>query len=246
MIHNTAIIEPGARIGNNVKIGPFAYIHKNVIIGDNAEIGSYSELGIPTGLAKDSDLLIGSNSIIRSHSVLYQGSRIGSYFRTGHYVTVRENSQIGEHVQLGSRTDVQGDCIIGRYTKCHADVHIGKLSNVGNYVWLFPEVLLTNDPTPPSEELLGVTINDFTVVASKVLLMPGVTIGRDCLVGAASLIKENVPDSKVVTGNPAKVICDVNILRHHSNPKQKAYPWRRRFHRGYSESDIQSWIEEFS
>ena len=246
MIHSTAIISKKAHVGSDVSIGPYSIVHDHVTIGNGTTIGSYVELGIPTRLANNNALIIGSNCNIRSHSVFYAGSMIGNELQTGHYVTVRENSLIDEHVQLGSRSDVQGDCSIGKYTKCHADVHIGKKSSVGAYVWLFPEVLLTNDPTPPSEDLEGVIIEDFAVVASKVLLMPGVTVGSDALVGASSVVKDNIPAGKVAVGNPATVVCETSVLRYHNNPRIKAYPWRRRFHRGYNEQDIQQWISEFS
>jgi acyl-[acyl carrier protein]--UDP-N-acetylglucosamine O-acyltransferase len=244
MIHSTAIVSDQAKIQEGVIIGPFCVVHANVIIEEGTQIGSHCEIGIPTKLATENTLTIGANSIIRSHSTLYIGSRIGSNFQTGHYVTIRENSNIGDFCQLGSRGDIQGDCSIGNYTKMHADVHVGKKSIVGNYVWMFPEVLLTNDPTPPSEDLIGVTVEDFAVLAAKVLILPGVTIGKDSVVAAASVVKDNVPAGKVVLGNPANTICEAKILRLHNNPKIKAYPWRNRFHRGYSEIDVQRWLDE--
>ncbi|MBL4829079.1 MAG: N-acetyltransferase [Aliivibrio sp.] len=244
MIHPSAIVSDKAEIQENVIIGPFCVIHENVIIIKGTQIGSYCEIGIPTKLATENTLIIGENSIIRSHSTVYIGSKIGSHFQTGHYVTIRENSTIGDYCQLGSRGDIQGDCSIGNYTKMHADVHIGKESKVGNYVWMFPEVLLTNDPTPPSDALMGVTAEDFAVLAAKVLVLPGVNIGRDAVIAAGSIVKGNVLAGKVASGSPAKIICDAKILRLHNNPKIKAYPWRNRFHRGYSEVDVQRWISE--
>jgi acetyltransferase-like isoleucine patch superfamily enzyme len=244
MVHRTSIVSPKAKIGRNVQIGAYSIIHDNVSIGDNTIVGSYCELGVATPLALKDDLNIGGDSVIRSHSVLYAGSQIGVKLHTGHYVTIRENSMIGDSCRLGSRSDIQGDCKIGHYTRMHADVHIGKLSNIGSYVWMFPEVLLTNDPTPPSEELKGVTIGDFAVLAAKVLVFPGVHIGTDAVVSAGSVVKGNVEEGKLVVGNPAKVICDAAILRGHSDPKLKAYPWRYRFHVGYDEDDISDWIKE--
>lgn len=242
MIHHTAIIASNAKIGKNVTIGPYSIIHDNVDIGDNSTIGSFCEIGLTTPLAKLDKLFIGSNSTIRSHATLYAGSNIGENFSTGHYVTVRENSDIGNNVQLGSRGDIQGDCSVGDFTKMHADVHIGKHSKIGNYVWLFPEVLLTNDPIPPSENLKGVTIEDFVVLAAKTLVLPGVTIFKDAVVAASSVVKVDVPAGKMFSGNPGKVVCNANILRCPDNPKIKAYPWRNRFHRGYSEADVQQWL----
>ena len=246
MMHETAIISDQAIIGNNVGIGPFCIIHDNVHIGDNTTIGSYCEIGIATELAKENKLEIGPSSTIRSHASLYIGSVIGANFNTGHYVTIRENSIIGKYCQIGSRGDIQGDCSIGDYTKMHADDHIGKLSKIGSFVWLFPEVLLTNDPTPPSNELKGVTIEDFVVVAAKALLMPGITLEKDCVISAGSLVKDNVKTGMLATGSPAKSICTANILRHHDNPQIKAYPWRNRFHRGYDEEDVLKWNDDVS
>lgn len=246
MTHNNAIISPLAKLGTNVSIGPFSIIHDHVEIGDNTTIGSHCEIGIPTQLAKTQILTIGQNSIIRSHSVIYIGSNIGSGFSTGHGVTVRENSEIGLEVQLGSRGDIQGDCSIGNYTKMHADVHVGKESQIGSYVWMFPEVLLTNDPTPPSNTLKGVTVEDFAVLAAKVLVLPGVIIRKDSVIAAGSVVKNDVPENKLFSGNPGKVICDASVLRCADDIRKKAYPWRYRFHRGYKETDILKWLEEAS
>ncbi|MCH7422829.1 MULTISPECIES: acyltransferase [Shewanella] len=244
LIHPSAIISPLATLEDNVEIGPFTVIHENVYLSSGCRIGAYCELGLPSPLAAEKELKFGKNCNIRSHNVFYSGSKIGDSLNTGHYVSVRENSIIGDGCQLGNRSDVQGDCVIGNYTKCHADVHIGKMSRIGNYVWLFPEVLLTNDPTPPSTDLIGVTIDDFAVLAAKVLVLPGVSIGKDCVVAAGSVVKENIPEGKLASGNPIKIICDSKILRMHNNPKLKAYPWRNRFHRGYPEEVVETWLND--
>ena len=41
MIHSTAIIEPGAKLGNNVSVGPYSYIGNDVVIGDDCIIESH-------------------------------------------------------------------------------------------------------------------------------------------------------------------------------------------------------------
>jgi acetyltransferase-like isoleucine patch superfamily enzyme len=243
-IHPTAIIGPEATVGADVRIGPYSIVHNGVSIGKGTVIGSFCEIGWPTSLAKSAELTIGEHSVIRSHSILYAGSQIGKAFVTGHHVCVRENSTIGEGFQLGSRGDVQGDCVIGDHVRTHSDVHIGKLSVVGDCVWLYPEVLLTNDPDPPSDDWAGVRIGDFAVVAAKVLLMPGVSIGEDCVIAAGSVVARDIPPGKVAKGSPAKVVCDAAILRLHHDPGQKAYPWRRRFHRGYPERLVREWLRE--
>jgi acetyltransferase-like isoleucine patch superfamily enzyme len=118
---------------------------------------------------------------------------------------------------------------------------VGKKSTIGSFVWLFPEVLLTNDPMPPSEILIGPTIEDYCVIASKALIFPSVKIGANAVVAASSVVKADIPEWKLAMGNPAKPACDIRILRMPDNPKEKAYPWRNRFHRGYPEAVVNAW-----
>lgn len=246
MIHATALIDDGAKIGNNVSIGPYSIVHKNVVIGDNTEIGAYCEIGLPTKLANGRPLIIGKDAVIRSHSVFYEGSTFGTNLVTGHRVTVRELTTAGDGFQIGTLGDIQGHCEIGDYVKCHSNVHIGRHSTVGNYVWIFPYVVLTNDPHPPSEVMAGVTIEDFAVIATMSVILPGVTVKKGALVGAHSSVNKDVAPDAVVAGSPAKFICGTEKIKLKDGSGNHAYPWRRHFHRGYPEKAVAEWIKEFS
>ncbi|KAA8705849.1 acyltransferase [Pseudomonas proteolytica] len=246
MIHATAIVNDGAKIGNNVSIGPYSIIHKNAVIGDNTEIGAYCEIGLPTKLANGRPLIIGNGAVIRSHSVFYEGSTFGEKLVTGHRVTIRELTTAGDGFQIGTLGDIQGHCEIGDYVKCHSNVHIGQHSTVGNYVWIFPYVVLTNDPHPPSEVMAGVTIEDFAVIATMSVILPGVTVKKGALVGAHSSVNKDVNPDAVVAGSPAKFICGTEKIKLKDGSGNHAYPWRRHFHRGYPEKAVAEWIKEFS
>jgi len=149
-IHSTAIISEHATIGKNVSIGAFTIIHDNVVIHDDTIVEPYCELGVSNHLSEGKALVIGSNSHIRSRSTFYEGSTFGPRLITGHSVTVREKTEAGENFQLGTLSDIQGHCKIGNFVRTHSNVHIGQHSEVGDYVWIFPYVVLTNDPHPPS------------------------------------------------------------------------------------------------
>lgn len=237
-------IHPKAKIGNNVSIGNFCSIHENVVINDNTVIESYCELGIENSFCDGSPLIIGENSLIRSHSVLYANSIIGENFISGHRVTIREKSHIGNNVQIGTLSDIQGHCEIGDYVKTHSNVHIGQHSKIHNYVWLFPYVVLTNDPHPPSDTLIGVEIHEFAVISTMSVILPGVNIGKDAFIGAHSLVTKNVPDGIFCTGNPAKNIASANKIKLKDGTKRSAYPWRKHFHRGYPDDIVKLWINE--
>lgn len=246
MIHPTAIISDGAQLGAGVKIGAYTIIHDNVLVGDGTEIGSHCEVGIPSALSDGSPLVIGKSSLIRSHSIFYAGSSFGDRLSTGHRVTVREGTRAGEAFQIGTLGDIQGHCNIGNYVKFHSNVHIGQHSTIGNYVWIFPYVVLTNDPHPPSEVMMGATIKDYVAIATMSIILPGVTVHEGALIGAHSSVNRDVAADTVVAGSPAKFICETSAIKLKDGSGNSAYPWRRHFHRGYPDDAVAAWIAEFS
>jgi len=246
MIHETAIVSRHAKLGRKVVIGPYSIVHPETIIGDSTEIGSNCEIGYPTPSADGEPLVLGASSLIRSHSVLYQGSTFGANLVTGHRVTIREKTKAGANLQVGTLGDIQGHCVIGDYVRFHSNVHIGQHSWVGNFVWIFPYVVLTNDPHPPSSVMMGVRVEDFAAIATSSVVLPGVTIGAGALVAAQSSVSKNVEPGKVVGGVPAKVICDASDILLKDGSNMSAYPWRRHFHSGYPANVVSDWEKEFN
>lgn len=242
-ISASAVIREGVRIGKNVVIEDDVFIDHDTIIRDNVHIKAGSTIGARCILGehladfytdrtnKIHPLIIGERSLIRSETIIYGDTTIGDEFQTGHRVTIREKTRIGRNVRIGTLSDVQGDCDIGDYVNLHSNVHIGMKSTIKNYVWIFPYVVLTNDPTPPSETLLGVTIDEFAIIATGAIIMPGKHIGKDALVGAGAIVTKDVPEMKVFVGNPAREVSDVTKIIDKETGK-KVYPWRYTFDRG--------------
>jgi acetyltransferase-like isoleucine patch superfamily enzyme len=228
-------------IGSHCSIGPHATIYYGVKIDSDTTIEGYCEIGYPTPLADGKHLTIGKSSLIRSLSVFYAGSTFGSKLVTGHRVTVREKTVAGENLQIGTLSDIQGDCVIGDYVRFHSNVHIGKKSKIGNFVWLFPYVVLTNDPTPPSETLAGVAIGDYSIVSAMSTILPGVIIEPRSLIGAHSLVTKNVPEGMVVGGVPARIFGIASDVKLRDGSGRPAYPWISHFCRGYPSGIIERW-----
>lgn len=243
-IHPTAIVEDGAEIASGVEIGAFTIVRKGVRIGENSVVGSFCELGIPTKLSKSDFLEIGQNSNIRSHSVFYLGSSFGNDLTTGHHVTIRENTLAGTNFRVGTLSDIQGDCEIGNYVRFHSNVHIGKGSIVKDFVWIYPYVVLTNDPHPPSETCLGVTVGKYSVIATMTTVLPGIKIGEGSLVGAHSLVNREVPANTISAGVPARTIGPIDKIKMGADQVESAYPWRKHFHRDYPEEIVRTWKNE--
>lgn len=240
-IHPSSYVSSGAKIGDEVEVGPFSIIHANVILGDRAKVGAYCELGIPTRLGDGTPLLIGADSLIRSHSVFYESSSFGAGLVTGHRVTVREATIAGVGFQIGTLSEIQGDCAIGDYVRFQSSVFVGKRTTIGNFVWILPRVVLTNDPTPPSTVEIGCTIEDYASIAAASVVLPGVIVGQHALVAAQACVTKNVPPGKIVAGVPARVVGEAKCLRLRDGTGRPAYPWTRHFTRGYPPSVTANW-----
>lgn len=245
-VHPTAYVSPDAVIGNGVEVGPFSIIHENVAIADRVRIGAYCELGISTSLGDGSPLKIGADSLIRSHSVFYESSSLGPGMVTGHRVTVRENTNAGAGFQIGTASEIQGDCKVGDFVRFQSNVFVGKKTTIGSYVWVLPYVILTNDPTPPSDCLIGCTIEDFASIAAAAVILPGTTVGRCSLVAAQSCVTRDVPPYMVVAGVPARVVGKAESITLRDGTGRAAYPWTRHFTRGYPEAVVAEWGREAS
>lgn len=238
------MVSPDAEIGDGCEIGPFSIVHAGVRLGSDSVVGSHCEIGLPGPAGSDATLEIGPAAVIRSHSVLYAGSTIGPELRTGHRVTMREGLTIGRDFQVGTLADLQGDATFGDHVRLHSNVHCGKLSEIGDFVWIFPYVVLTNDPHPPSDGFHeGAVIEPYAVVATSSVVLPGVRIGEGAFVGAHTLVRADVPPDTICVGVPGKNRGPTSaiLLKDGSGP---AYPWRRHFERGYPPEVVARWRGE--
>lgn len=243
LIHSSSCISPKAKLGEGVEVGAFSVIHANVILGDRVKVGSFCELGIATALGDGTPLIIGDDSLIRSHAVFYESSSFGGGLTTGHHVTVREKTGAGIGFQIGTLSEIQGDCSVGDYVRLQSNVFVGKKTTIGNFVWLLPYVVLTNDPTPPSNVLMGCTIEDYASLSAASVVLPGVTVGHHSLVAAQACVTKNVPPHMVVAGAPARVVGDTKSIKLRDGSGAAAYPWTRQFTRGYPASIVERWIQ---
>ena len=103
------------------------------------------------------------------------------------------------------------DFFIG--THCYVNGVAGL--TIGSRVTIAHGAMIFTDSGPNTSPILQkrfpivaapVTIGDDVWIGAGAMILPGVTIGSRCVVGAGSVVKENVPDNTIVAGSPAKVI----------------------------------------
>ena len=119
----------------------------------------------------------------------------------------------GSATLLGLRLYTRGNLTIANHSVidrgCVLDAR-GEIT-LGNNVNLAPEVMvLTASHDPDDESFAGiekpVVVEDYAWIATRSLILPGVTIGRGAIVGAGSVVTKNVEPGTIVAGNPARLI----------------------------------------
>ena len=193
-------------------------IYPGFQVGINSIVEDFCILGVPPQGQQNEErsTVIGPHAHIRSHSVIYAGNRIGSHFQTGNKVNIREENRIGNHVSIGTLSVVEHHVIIGNNVRIHSQVFIPEYSHLEDESWLGPNVVLTNARYPQSPEvkrnLLGPIVKKGAKIGANATILPGVVIGENALVGAGSVVVQDVPARAVVAGNPARVIKYISDL----------------------------------
>jgi maltose O-acetyltransferase len=110
----------------------------------------------------------------------------------------------GYHISVGARTFINYGAVILDGAK----VTIGHDVQIGPSV----QLLTALHPLDPTERRRGmetakpVTIGDGAWLATGVIVLPGVSIGADAVVGAGSVVTKNLPARHLCLGNPCRVI----------------------------------------
>ncbi len=233
----TVHVGSDVRFGRNVVIGDQVRIGDRCIIGDNVRLDhcrlgdgvrvernayvGYSTLtgwfSMPSSTKLDEigPCMVGSGSLIRTDAVIYKGVEIGENCWINHGTLIRERSIIGHHTSIGSMADLEGYLSIGHHCSLHSQVHIGAKTTIGDYVFMAPFCVTTNDNPMgymrnfDDRNEQGPTIGFGTCVAVHVTILPRVRVGMETIIGANSVVTKDVPDGKVALGVPARIVGDV-------------------------------------
>jgi acetyltransferase-like isoleucine patch superfamily enzyme len=181
---------------NLIKVGTIN-LGKNAVIGDNVILGHQ-----PDGV-----LTIGDNAVIRSGCIIYSGTKFGNKFRTGHNILVRENTVIGDGVLVGTNSVVENNVKIGNNVSIQTNVYVTTNSTLEDNVFMGPCSVTTNDKyTQVGAKLVGPTIKKGARMGANSVVLPGVTIGENCVIGSGSVVVKDLPDGVTVVGYPARQI----------------------------------------
>jgi acetyltransferase-like isoleucine patch superfamily enzyme len=201
-------------IGVDCTIYPYVVIEDNVRIADRVTLFHGAILGKPPKVAgviarkpevEFPTTTIGLGTVIGAHAVIYAGAQIGANCLIGDGVTVRENTIIGDESVVGSNSTIQNGARIGKRVKIVDLSHITFDCVIGDESFISVGVYTMNDNSMQrGGEVIGPKIGERARVGGGALLLPGVHIGDDAVVGAGSVVTHDVAPEARVMGVPAK------------------------------------------
>ena len=177
MIHNSSVIDKKAKIGINVKVGPFCYIGPQVQIGDDAELISNVHIEGNTKIGSGTKIFPFASIGTQPQDLKYKGEdstlEIGKNNMIREYVTINPGTQGG-----GGKTIIGNNCLL------MISSHVAHDCNIGNDV-----VIANNVP-------LGghVTIEDSVVIGGNSAVQQFTRIGRLAMIGGMTgVLKDVIP-----------------------------------------------------
>jgi len=134
---------------------------------------------------------------------------IGEGTRIWQFVVILPEARIGNDCNICSHCFIESDVVIGDRTTVKNGVQIWDGVRISDDVFVGPNVTFTNDLLPRSRrhpgKFLRTEIRDGASIGANATILCGNKIGRWALIGAGSVVTENVPDYAIYFGNPAKI-----------------------------------------
>lgn len=148
MIHPTAIIDPAARLGEDVEIGPYALIGARVEIGARTVVQSHAVIegtvrlgaenvighgviigGTPQDLGfkpgTKSSVEIGDRNVIREHVTIHRGTAAGSATRLGGDNFLMAGAHLAHNCAIGNKVVIANNCLLGGYVEVGDGAFLG-------------------------------------------------------------------------------------------------------------------------
>lgn len=186
-IHPTALIDAGAKIGENVSIGAFAIVGPNCTIGDGCVVAARATLERHVTLGPNVKIGIGTVLGGDPQDLKFKGEVTTVEIGAG--TTIREYSTINRGTSQSFKTTVGENCFIMSYVHLAHDCHVGDGVILGNSVQLAGHV----------------TIGERAIISGVTGVHQFVKIGKFSFIGGFSRVPKDVAPFVKAVGNPIKL-----------------------------------------
>lgn len=166
-------VHPDAKIGNNLKIGPFSCIYDNVEIGDNCEIGN--NVTIFPGARIGNGVKIFPGAVIAGipQDLKFKGEETVAIIGDG--TTIRECATVNRGTASRGYTKVGDNCLIMAYTHVAHDCVIGNKVIISNATQLAGEVIVDDEAVIGG----GSLVHQFCHLGRNIMLQGGALVNKD-------------------------------------------------------------------
>jgi acetyltransferase-like isoleucine patch superfamily enzyme len=159
---------------------------------------------------------LGEGCTIGSHTALAAASVIGADCRVEDCAQIGERCRIGDGVVIGRGAIVENDTDVGSRTAVQPGAFISAHTVVEDDCFIGPGVVTTNDAylgrtAERFKHLRGCTVRRGARIGGGAVILPGIEIGADSLVAAASVVTHDVAPGSVVMGAPARAAGEVPV-----------------------------------
>lgn len=183
VIHPSSVVEPGARLGEGVRIGPFCLIGPEVTLGDGVEVKSHA---VVTGWTE-----VGPGTVIFPHATVGEVPQDLKYKGERTRLIVGARNRIREGATLNLGTEGGGGVTrVGDDNLFMAGSHVGHDSTVGN------RVVVANCAAIAGHCQIG----DDVVIGGLAGIHQWVRIGRGAMIGALAMVTNDVIPHGLVQG----------------------------------------------
>lgn len=220
VIHATAVVDPGAVLGEAVEIGPYAVVGPGVELGDGCRLGPHVVLERNVRLADE--VSIGAGSVLGSdpQDVKYRGEE--TWVEVGPRTVIREHSTVNRGSAATGLTSIGADCFLMTYVHVAHDCRLGDGVTIAN-----------------STQLSGHTIvEDKATLSGLIAIHQFVTIGTHAFVGGASRVNQDIPPYVKAVGNPVELFGLNTIGLQRANFSSESIAALKRAYRQLFNSDL--------
>jgi UDP-N-acetylglucosamine acyltransferase len=187
VIHPTAIVEEGARLGTDVSIGPGSIVGAHVTVGDRTRVDSHVLVTGWTRVGSDSHVHHGAVLGTTPQDLKYAGEE--SYLELGDHAVVREFVTANLATDPGATTRIGSSCLL------MACAHIAHNCVLGDHVIVANAVLLAG----------YVTVENWAIVGGGSQVHQFTRIGRHSIVGGGSRITQDIAPFIKAGGSPPRL-----------------------------------------
>lgn len=160
------------------------------------------------------------NYFIHKRAIVEEGARIGEGTRVWAFAHILPGAKIGSDCNICDNVFIENDVVIGNRVTIKSGVQLWDGARLEDDTFIGPNATFTNDPFPRSKiypkEFAKTFIREGASIGANATLLPGITVGKNAMVGAGAVVTRDVPPNAIVVGNPARIIDYVNS--NHTQP----------------------------